>query len=227
MPLQNIFPNPADEQNAIANSLEMDIIFGHIPPLQRLIEDELMARFSASRHRVRRAIDILAARALVLRETNKGAHVCGYSETEIEQIYELRDILHNAALRRIKFPIDPKIISALRTLHTAHIAAAALGDLEKVFHVNNRFHSTIFNCCGSSPLIEAIELQAQRTYPIRTYSFGEKGYLTVAKSEHKKMIDALEHGTVEALVLLCRSHIVRPPPQTPQPLLIKAGPIQS
>ena len=210
MPLQNIFPTPADEQNAIANTLEMDIIFGRIPPLQRLIEDDLMARFSASRHRVRRAIDILAGRALVLRETNKGAHVCGYSENEIQQIYELRDILHNAALRRIKFPVDPAIIAALRTIHSAHIAAAAQGDMEKVFHFNNRFHSTIFKCCGSAPLIEAIELQAQRTYPIRTFSFSEAGYLSVAQSEHKKMIDALEHGNVEALVLLCRSHITRP-----------------
>lgn len=210
MPLQNIIPNPADEQNAIANSLEMAIIFGRIPPLKRLIEDDLMAQFSASRHRVRCAIDILATRALVVRETNKGAHVCGYSREEIEQIYELRDILHGAALRRIKFPVDPLIISALHTLHAAHIEAAALDDMEKVFHLNNRFHNTIFKCCGSPPLIEAIELQAQRTYPIRTHSFGKKGYLTVAQNDHKKMIDALEHGNVEALVLLCRTHITRP-----------------
>lgn len=188
----------------------MEIIFGRIQPLQRLIEDDLMARFSASRHRVRCAIDILAARALVVRETNKGAHVCGYSEAEIQQIYELRDILHNAALRRIRFPVYTATISALRTLHSAHIAAAEQGDLEKVFHFNNRFHTTIFKCCDSLPLIEAIELQAQRTYPIRTHSFDHKGYLSVAQSEHKKMIDALEHGNVEALVLLCRSHITRP-----------------
>lgn len=210
MPLQNIEPNPSDEQNAIANSLEMDIIFGRIPPLQRLIEDDLMAQFSASRHRVRCAIDILATRALVVRETNKGAHVCGYTGEEIQQIYELRDVLHNAAIRRIKFPVDPQIITALRTLYTAQIAAIEKGDLERVFRLNNRFHSTIFKCCGNLPLIEAIELQAQRTYPIRTNSFGETGYLTVAQNEHKKMIDALVHGNVEALVLLCRTHIARP-----------------
>lgn len=210
LPLQNIIPHPADEQNAIAHRLEMEIIFGQIPPLMRLIEDDLMARFSASRHRVRCAIDILATRALAVRETNKGAHVCGYSTEEIQLIYELRDVLHNAALRRIKFPVAPQIISALRTIHRAHIAAAADGDLEKVFHFNNRFHSTIFKCCDSPPLIEAIELQAQRTYPIRTHGFGDAGYLDIAQSEHKKMIDALEHGNVEALVLLSRSHIGRP-----------------
>ena len=210
LPLQNIIPNPTDQQNAIANSLGMEIILGRIPPLQRLVEDDLMAQFSASRHRVRCAIDILAARALVVRETNKGAHVCGYSSEEIEQIYELRNVLHNAALRCIKFPLDPKIIVALRTLHSAHIAAAAQGDMEKTFHLNNRFHSTIFKCCGSPPLIEAIELQAHRTYPIRTNSFGQTGYLSLAQSEHKKMIDALEHGNIEALVLLCRAHITRP-----------------
>lgn len=210
LPLQNIIPNASDEQNAIANSLEMEIIFGSIPPFRRLVEDDLMERFSASRHRVRCAIDILVARSLVVRETNKGAHVCGFSAEEIEQTYELRDILHNAALRRIKFPVDPEILSALRIVHTAHISAAADGDMEKVFRLNNRFHSLIFKCCGSRPLIEAIELQEQRTYPIRTNSFGEDGYLSVVQAEHKKMIDALDHGNVEALVLLCRCHISRP-----------------
>ena len=210
LPLTNIIPNPADEQNAIASSLAMQIIFGKIAPFHRLIEDDLMAEFKASRHRVRRAIDILASRVLVVRETNKGAHVCGYSGIEIQQIYELRDILHTAALHRIKFPVDPKIIIALRTLNAAHVAASAQGDLEKVFHVNNRFHATIFACCGSPFLTEAIELQAQRTYPVRTNSFHRTGYISMAQDEHKKMIDALEYGNVEALVLLCRSHIARP-----------------
>ncbi|WP_298860884.1 GntR family transcriptional regulator [uncultured Sulfitobacter sp.] len=210
MPLQNIIPNPADEQNAIANSLAMQIIFGKIAPFHRLIEDDLMAEFAASRHRVRRAIDILVSQALVVRETNKGAHVCGYSGEEIQQIYELRDILHTAALRRIKFPVDPKTIAALRTLNDAHVAASSQGDLEKVFHINNRFHATIFACCGNPVLAEAIELQAQRTYPVRTNGFHRAGYLSLAQDEHKKMIDALEYGNVEALILLCRAHIARP-----------------
>lgn len=188
----------------------MQIIFGQIAPFHRLIEDDLMAEFSASRHRIRCAIDILVARALVTRETNKGAHVSGYTGDEIQQIYELRDILHLAALRRIVFPIDPKIITALHTLHATHIAASAQGDLERVFHLNNRFHALIFGCCGSAVLAEAIELQAHRTYPIRTNSFQHEGYLSLAQDEHRQMILALEQADVDALIALSHAHITRP-----------------
>jgi len=200
----------SDPRHAIADTLEMDIIFGRLPPDQRLIEDDLMARFTASRHKVRCAIDTLALRGLVVRETNKGAHVCGYSGAEILQIYELRGILQDAAIRRIHFPVDPQTIEALRQIDAAHVKAAHVENYAEVFHLNNLFHRTIFACCKSRVLAEAIELQAHRTYPVRTNSFMQSGYLSLAQREHRKMIDALEHGNAEALILLTRTHMIRP-----------------
>lgn len=188
----------------------MEIIFGHLPPCHRLIEDDLMARFSASRHKVRCAIDTLAQRGLAVRETNKGAHVCGYSGAEILQIYELRGILQDAALRRIPFPVDPLVIDELRRIDAAHVKAALIEAYTEVFHLNNLFHQTIFGCCKSRALVEAIELQAHRTYPMRTNNFMQAGYLSLAQREHRKMIDALEHGNAEALILLTRTHTIRP-----------------
>lgn len=204
-------PTPLiDAKKTVAETLEMDIIFGRLPPFHRLIEDDLMARFSTSRHKVRCAIDTLATRKLVLREANKGARVCGHSGAEILQIYELRNILQDAAIDRITFPIDPEIIAELRRLDAAHLKAAARDAFDEVFQLNNIFHSKIFSCCNSPVLTEAIELQAHRTFPIRTNNFMRSGYLSVAQSEHRKMIDALEHGNAVALKMLHRTHMMRP-----------------
>ena len=46
-----------DATRAIIKSLEHDIIFGRLHPRERLIEDELMERFSAKRHTIRTALD--------------------------------------------------------------------------------------------------------------------------------------------------------------------------
>lgn len=188
----------------------MDIIFSRLPAGERLIEDDLMARFSQSRHRIRCAIDTLAQRGLAVRQTNKGAHVCSYNYNQIVEMYELRSILQDAAIASIQFPVKPDIITRLLILNEAHSTATARGDLEEVFRLNNQFHRTVFGCCGNKELCMAIEAQSRRTYPIRTNSFKKSGYLTLAQNEHHEMIEALVQEDATALILLSRAHIERP-----------------
>ncbi|QUJ76715.1 GntR family transcriptional regulator [Sulfitobacter albidus] len=198
------------DKDWLAKTLEMDIIFGRLYPNQRLIEDELMDRFGQSRHRVRRAIDTLVLGGLAIREVNKGAHVCSYSGTEIEQMYELRNILHAAALERIDFPLSAEALQDLRDIHDAHGAAIAAQDFPQVFQLNNAFHKRIFACCGSPVLCEAISVQARRTYPIRSLNFHQSGFLEETQAEHAQMIGALEAGNLAVLIPLHAEHILRP-----------------
>ncbi|MEQ6249964.1 GntR family transcriptional regulator [Sulfitobacter sp. HNIBRBA3233] len=201
---------PTEDKDALARTLELDIIFGRLFPNQRLIEDELMARFGQSRHRVRRAIDTLVLSGLAVREVNKGAHVCSYSGNEISHMYELRNILEEAAIGRIKLPVSQELIDDLWKQHAQQIAAVKAQDLPEVFQLNNAFHQTIFACCGNLVLCEAIEAQARRTQPIRALNFNNSVYLDEALVEHERMIETLQTGDLDELVLLNRAHILRP-----------------
>lgn len=197
-------------KNAMARTLEMDVIFNRLHPGTRLIEDDLMARFDQSRHRVRCAIDTLAQRGLAVRQANRGAHVCSYDRTQILELYELRNILQDSAIASFRLPVAPDIITRLLILNQAHATATARGDLEEVFHLNNQFHRTFFSCCDNKELCAAIEMQARRTYPIRTNSFKKSGYLMVAQREHQELVEALVQGDRTALIVLARTHIERP-----------------
>ena len=76
-----------DEQTAlIVAKLEEDIVFGRLQPRERLIEEELAARFDAKRHVVRSAIVELQRLGLVERMANRGAVVRLYAATEVEEI---------------------------------------------------------------------------------------------------------------------------------------------
>lgn len=203
-------PTAPHEKDAAARTLEMDIIFGRLIPGQRLIEDELMTRFGQSRHRIRCAINTLITRGLAVREVNRGAHVCSFTREEIVQMYALRNILQDAALRAIPFPVPPATLKRLRALHHAHIEATKAGDFDAVFRANNLFHAAVFACCGNDMLADAIEYRAQRSFVIRTNNFKQQGYLDTVQREHAAMIDALEQGDAERLVTLSRVHIERP-----------------
>ncbi|MEQ6204379.1 GntR family transcriptional regulator [Sulfitobacter sp. HNIBRBA2951] len=203
-------PRTAKAKDTISKTLEMDIIFGHIAPGDRLIEDELMERFSGSRHAIRAAIDTVVKRGLAKREPNKGAHACRYSHTQITQMYELRNILQDAAITSIRFPVDPTVITALSILNDAHGTACKRGDLEAMFHLNEQFHRTVFACCDNKELCAAIEAESRKTQPIRTNSFKVSGYLALARKEHRQIIDALVASDHAALLMLSRAHIDRP-----------------
>lgn len=194
----------------MANTLEMDIIFGRLPPRERLIEDELMARFAKSRHYVRSAIDTVVQHGLAVREINKGAYVCDFTHDDVIALYQLRNILHEAALSLIIFPVEPQIIARLEALNTAHVAAVARSDLQDVFHLNNLFHAAVFLCCPNRALADAIDVHAHRMYPIGTNSFHREGYLMQAQQEHRQIIDALVRGDIAALISLHERHIARP-----------------
>ena len=57
----------AELSKTVVSSLEEDIVLGRLHPRERLIEDELMRRFAAKRHVVRRALEDLQQMGVVER----------------------------------------------------------------------------------------------------------------------------------------------------------------
>ena len=59
----------------IVDTLEEDIVLGYLNPRERLTEDNLRERFSATRHMVRQALATLEKRGLADRRKNRGVTV--------------------------------------------------------------------------------------------------------------------------------------------------------
>ena len=62
-------------------------MLGRLRPRERLVEDELMARFGAKRHAVRAALAALDRAGLVTLRRHRGAAVREYGAEEIEELY--------------------------------------------------------------------------------------------------------------------------------------------
>jgi DNA-binding GntR family transcriptional regulator len=191
----------------VVRALEFDILFGRLKPRERLVEDTLMARFSTKRHVVRRALDELEHMGFVVRAPNRGAAVRDFTAQDVEEIYELRELLQHRAAERIELPGEPDFVHTLTEIQRRHDAAVAAGDLRTVDHVNDAFHRTFFEACGSRQLADAIAHYAHLSRAMRVYPIADPDTLAKLRDEHWAMIRAIETGDRRTLLQLVKQHI--------------------
>ena len=179
---------------------------GRLKPRERLVEDALMERLGVTRHLVRQALFELERMGIVARTRNKGCAVRCFSPAEVEQIYEVREVLQAHAARRIALPAPDSMIAALSAIHARHGRAVDTGALGAVHRLNHEFHNTLFAACGNPHLVAAIAHYAW-LHAIRSYRIADPALLRQARHEHAAMIEALRRGDRGALARLCVERI--------------------
>ncbi|MDH0735640.1 GntR family transcriptional regulator [Achromobacter spanius] len=198
---------PDATQSAVA-ALEEDIVFGRLHPRERLTEDELMARFSMKRHAVRQVLTELELLGVVEKKRNVGAVVRAFSAREVMELYALREVLEVHAASQMPLPVPEARLAALVMVQREHDAAVADGDARRVFRSNQRFHREFFGLLDNAVLGQAIEEYARRTHPIRFGTLVAPAYRERARQEHWAMIQALRAGDRDALMTICRDHLL-------------------
>lgn len=190
----------------IAQELEDHIIFGRLKPGQRLPEEELSERFSASRHHVREALAQLSRAGIVSKERYRGVTVRSFTVREVNEIYEIRELLQRQAALRIPLPVPKAKVMELEEIHTEYESAIAASDLRKINQWNDRFHSEIFQLCGNESLAQLIKRYMDLSYLIRANAFNPE-HLVVGRREHRIMLDLLSTQDSWALSQICIDHI--------------------
>jgi DNA-binding GntR family transcriptional regulator len=189
------------------SAIEFDILFGRLKPRERLIEDALMERFGAKRHIVRKALDELVTLGVVVRAPSRGVTVRDFSAREVEDVYELRELLQGRAVERMPLPVPNGHTEKLKEIQKRHDLAVAAADLRRVDQVNDEFHRVFFSVCGSKLLCDAIAHYMQLTRAMRVYPIADPNALKKLRDEHWAMISALETVDRPLLLRLCAQHL--------------------
>jgi DNA-binding GntR family transcriptional regulator len=197
---------------AIATSLEEDIVLGRRHPRERLIEQDLCDRFKTHRGDVRLALFELEKKGIVQRIPNRGAIVRDLTPREVMEIYAVREELEVMAARILPFPVATADLAKLDEIQKSHSVAIDNDDMLTVFYANLHFHQTLFGLCGNACLIETIKLLEQMVYGIRFYANAFPDALDRARRDHLAMIEALRASRRDDLIELTRRHL-RPSPQ--------------
>jgi DNA-binding GntR family transcriptional regulator len=192
---------------AIVMALEEQIVLGWLMPRQRLLEEKLSEQFACKKHVIREAIFELERMGLVEHIANKGATVRLLSPEEIRQIYSVREALEMLAAEQIPLPGSAGFVAELTRIQTEHTRAVEAKDYRAAFHANMAFHDCLFSACGNPYLAEMIRNSAHKVHGARFYTSASEPHLRNARDEHWAMIRAIESGSRESLVNLCRTHL--------------------
>lgn len=194
----------------IYRQLQTEILVGRLRPRERLVEDDLIVRYDATRHAIRRALDELQNDGLVIRQPNRGVHVRDYTRKEVEDLYEIRTSLEDLAARNMRLPASAAFVEELRTMAGHHQEASRSGDYLEFSRLNNAFHELLYSGAKNPELSKAIKHYSVMTQPIRTRGFPDLDLRETAIREHWAMIAAIESRQTDDLACLCRDHIRRP-----------------
>jgi DNA-binding GntR family transcriptional regulator len=205
-------PRDSDAIDAgnVARTLESDIIFGRLEPGARLIEDNLIARFSVTRHTARQALYELERTGIVVRERNKGVAVRSLSVREVRQIYEVRELLQRQAALRIRLPAPAAHVEALERLHEEYRQHLQARDFRGVHEANDAFHLTLFAACENPYLVESIRHYMWLTLPVRAKKTVDVAHAEASYQHHFQMIQLLKGTDSWALAQLCVDHLQGP-----------------
>jgi DNA-binding GntR family transcriptional regulator len=192
----------------VAKVLGEDIIFGRLAPGTRLVEDHLIARFGATRHYIRQALYELERTGIVVREKNKGVAVRSLTPTEVLQIYEVRELLQRQAALRIALPAPAAAIAELERLHDEYARHLRNRHFRGVHEANDRFHLTLFACCGNAYLVDSIKHYMWLSLPVRAKKTADLDHATASERDHFHMIQLLKGTDSWALAQLCVDHLL-------------------
>jgi DNA-binding GntR family transcriptional regulator len=192
---------------AVVSALQHDIVFGRLKPRERLVEEDLSERFSVGRHIIRAALDELDRMGLVQRRQNRGVVVSDYAPQEVDELYEIRFLLQQAAARRIELPAPPDFIEKLSKTNDSYVHFGKLGDLNAASIANDAFHRMIFGACRNAELAGLIQQYWVKTAAIHCYAIANPALAEQSRQEHYEMIEAMRIGDRVRFEALCVEHM--------------------
>lgn len=190
----------------VTEKLRDAIISGEYLPSERLIEDNLAARFQTSRTPVREAIRNLASSGLVRIEPRKGAVVADINADEIRDIYTIRVSLEGLASKLATPNIPDEILSDLEQMIEEMDKSIEIGDRKGFEKWNMDFHLTIYKYCKNQILFNMIKDLLDRSVLFRRSSWESHRHLKSVMKTHKEMLAAIKERDAEKAQRITENH---------------------
>lgn len=174
-------------------------------PGDRLREDEVARAMNVSRTPVREAFGRLLSRRLVEPLGARGLVVRSLDQTEVLELYALREILEGAAARLAAQHASPPEVDSLRDQHERLLSCAA--SPAEMARINRLFHDTITRASRNRYLDHALTEMQDSIALLGATTFTATGRPALAAEEHAGIIAAIAARDADAAEQAARRHI--------------------
>jgi DNA-binding GntR family transcriptional regulator len=193
----------------IASALQDEILAGDLPPGTWLRQDEIAARFDASRQPVREALRILVTEGLIELSPNRGARVPVLRREDVNTLYRMRERLETLTLVESLAHLDDADIANLERIQDA---IERNTDVRRFLVLDREFHMASYAACPSDQLRSAtIRLwNATQHYRRAFVLLPDPDRTWIINAEHRLLLDALRRRDPEDAERFLAGHLRRP-----------------
>ena len=126
----------------------------------------------------------------------RGARVAGLSAKRLEELSSMRILLEQFVVVRVQERLTPEAEAELRKLVEAMAEAAARGNVQRVFDVDQRFHERLWAMADHGMLSELVsQLRGRISAFLRaTTAALEDEQLAQHVAAHRELVDAIASG---------------------------------
>jgi DNA-binding GntR family transcriptional regulator len=189
----------------VYEALFREIVSGKLPGGERLMIDDLAARFSVSKIPVREALKALEAKGWVESAPRRGTYVRALSLSELHELFELRIIVEPEATALAAHRRRTVHLQQLAALMEESEAAIKVNDFVTTSRVNLEFHSLIAEASGNQlvhDVIHDLELRLAR------YFFqSEWSERSDTAHEHLAIYEAIRDQRSDEAAAIVRNHL--------------------
>lgn len=191
----------------IYNQLKQDIFEFRLLPGDRFSENEIAERVQASRTPVREALFRLQREGYVETLSKGGWQVRPFDFDYFEELYDVRIVLENAAVRRIgEMDSAPATLDALRQTWLVSDSERET-DATTVWQLDEAFHAGLVAAAGNSEMARIHQDVTERIRIVRRLDFTQPERVTATYDEHAEILDTLGRRRIDQTQRLLKSHI--------------------
>jgi DNA-binding GntR family transcriptional regulator len=192
---------------SIIRRVKKDVQNGNYAPGQRLIEADLRHVTGASRGPIREAMRRLAAEGLVDIQHQKGARVRRLARREIENLYDVREILEGFAASRAAARSDNPAFRAGITKLEERFKKEFDGSPQTYMDYNGAFHAFIVQHSENADLVRLVSELHVPIFMLRLYHIIDRAFIRRAHDEHVEIVKHLLRGDGARAERAMRKHI--------------------
>jgi len=190
----------------IVESITTAIVERRLMPGTKLAEQKIADIFKVSRTLVRQALNQLSRDKLVTLEPARGARVAEPSVDEARQVFEVRNMLEGAMIRRAAAELSTAQIAELRSHLRDEQAAVQRTDVSGRTRLLADFHVVLARMLGNEVLADLLnDLVTRSSLIALMYQSAHSAEHSFA--EHVAIVDAIEKRDARAAVKLMEDHL--------------------
>jgi DNA-binding GntR family transcriptional regulator len=188
----------------VAELLRQRIFKRELEPGSWIDEMKIAEEYGISRTPLREALKVLAAEGLVTMKVRRGAYVTEVSDSDLADVYHLLSLLESDAAGVVAQRATDAQIKELQALHKD--LEAAVGNREKFFAINERFHMRLLEIAGNRWRDQMVADLRKVMKLNRHNSLLKAGRIQESLAEHRAIVEALSKRDAKATVKRMQEH---------------------